>query len=356
MAVVTQNSHRHPLQSAATMLRNRMRYENAAGQQPCPCMTVPEDLSGDDSRERAGVLRRAASRPAGRFVDWVIQRQTCAVNRRWKTTRHYRRPIAKVSASTAITYPHPQRPRRSALGESGQHGGMDPNFLTYSARTSTRPSPPDAFAQVTGLRPKVPRTAKRHRFDTPARYIRRASEPRFRRSEALSGTWWQVKDSNLRSFRDGFTDHRLQARNQRQCLSPNKLPGVFPTDSRRQPTSAVANRTPQAPTTLSPRTLYTYLTDEMQDADRSEDEFRSVGMSSAAGRRCCHLCEVGCFGLSSSALLLWCAGRRQAFLSPGLLVPNSTQPHSVTARWQSTAGPVERVVRNVVSCVRVTRC
>jgi hypothetical protein len=52
-----------------------------------------------------------------------------------------------------------------------------------------------------------------------------------------------VKDSNLRSFRDGFTDHQPQTRDQRQCLSPHKLPGVFQADSRRQPTSAVANRT-----------------------------------------------------------------------------------------------------------------
>jgi hypothetical protein len=34
--------------------------------------------------------------------------------------RHCRRPIAKVAASTAITYPHPQRPRRSSLKERGR--------------------------------------------------------------------------------------------------------------------------------------------------------------------------------------------------------------------------------------------
>jgi len=54
-------------------------------------------------------------------------------------------------------------------------------------------------------------------------------------------TWWQVKDSNLRGFRVGFTDHRPHARDQRQCLSPNtsgRIPNRQPTstdDSRSQP-------------------------------------------------------------------------------------------------------------------------
>jgi hypothetical protein len=119
------------------------------------------------------------------------------------------------------------------------------------------PAPPDpvyAFTQVKALRPKALRIAKTTPFGYPHGYIKRASELRFRSSEALSNTWWQVKDSNLRSFRDGFTDHRLQASDQRQCLSPSKLPGVFPADSRRQPTSAVANRTRNR---LSSRRLFT---------------------------------------------------------------------------------------------------
>jgi hypothetical protein len=100
-----------------------------------------------------------------------------------------------------------------------------------------------------GHRPATPEPDDRQNravFDTPARYKKEGLRPRFRRSEALSRTRWQVKDSNLRSFRGGFTDHRRQASDQRQCLSPNKLPGVFPTDSRRQPTTAVANRTPMS--------------------------------------------------------------------------------------------------------------
>ena len=39
--------------------------------------------------------------------------------------------------------------------ESGQHGGVAPNFLTYSPRTLTASSLPFAFAQVTALRPRA---------------------------------------------------------------------------------------------------------------------------------------------------------------------------------------------------------
>ena len=159
-----------------------------------------------------------------------------------------------------------QRPRSSAREESGQHGGVDPNFPAYSRRTQRHPIRTTRFRSSQACDPKLWGSPKRHRFDTPTRYIMRASEPRFRSSEALSGTWWQVKDSNLRSFRDGFTDHRPHARDQRQCVSPNKLPGVFPTDSRRQPTLPVANRTTCNPNSASPssQALDTYVTDRMQ--------------------------------------------------------------------------------------------
>src|ERR1019366_446690 len=99
----------------------------------------------------------------------------------------------------------PPSPRRSALAESGQHGGADPNFPAYSGRTQRHPIRTTRFRSSQACDPKLWGSPKRHRFDTPTRYIMRASEPRFRSSEALSGTWWQVKDSNLRSFHDGFT-------------------------------------------------------------------------------------------------------------------------------------------------------
>jgi len=86
--------------------------------------------------------------------------------------------------------------------------------------------------RITGLRPQSLMTAKTGRFRYPRQVCEKDLRPRFRRSGALSRTWWQVKDSNLRSFRDGFTDQRRQACDQRQCLSANKLPCVFPTDIR----------------------------------------------------------------------------------------------------------------------------
>jgi len=98
-----------------------------------------------------------------------------------------------------------------------------------------------------GHRPAAPEPDDRQNravFDTPAWYMRRGLRPRFRRSEALSRTRWQVKDSNLRSSRDGFTDHGRQARDQRKRPFHRQLTCVFPTDIRRQPTTADGSRTP----------------------------------------------------------------------------------------------------------------
>jgi hypothetical protein len=47
-----------------------------------------------------------------------------------------------------------------------------------------------------------------------------------------------VKDSNLRSFRDGIADQRRHACDQRKCVSTRQLTCVFPTNSRRPPTTA----------------------------------------------------------------------------------------------------------------------
>ena len=143
--------------------------------------------------------------------------------------------------------PHLRHPGRSTLGPVRPAGWRAPK-LTGAFPADVEPAQPGERV-CAGHRPAIQQPAERQNtvvFDTPTRYKKEGLRPRFRRSEALSRTWWQVKDSNLRSFRDGFTDHRHQASDQRQCLSPSKLPGVFPTDSRRQPTSAVANRTPMS--------------------------------------------------------------------------------------------------------------
>ena len=92
-----------------------------------------------------------------------------------------------------------------------------------------------------GHRPALQQLAERQTtvvFDTPTRYTKEGLRPRFRRSEALSRTRWQVKDSNLRSSRDGFTDHGRQARDQRKRPFHRQLTCGFPTDSRPQPTAA----------------------------------------------------------------------------------------------------------------------
>ena len=53
-----------------------------------------------------------------------------------------------------------------------------------------------------------PRTAVDRRTEADAAgQARGAPNRRFRWSGAPLSTWWQVKDSNLRSFRDGFTVH-----------------------------------------------------------------------------------------------------------------------------------------------------
>jgi hypothetical protein len=63
--------------------------------------------------------------------------------------------------------PTPRRPRRSALRESGKHGGVDVNFPAYSGRTQRHPIRFYAFAQVTGLRPKALGIAKTAPFQYP---------------------------------------------------------------------------------------------------------------------------------------------------------------------------------------------
>src|ERR1035437_7725428 len=90
--------------------------------------------------------------------------------------------------------------------------------------------------------------------------MKRASEPRFRSSEALSGTWWQVKDSNLRSFRDGFTVPRLQDRDQRKRLTHNNFRAYSPqiaADHRLPPDTSASDSHSRRRATRSSRTLQT---------------------------------------------------------------------------------------------------
>ena len=52
--------------------------------------------------------------------------------------------------------------------------------------------------------------------------------PLLHRIRGPLSTWWQVKDSNLRSFRDGFTVPRLQDRDQRKRLTRNNFRAYSP--------------------------------------------------------------------------------------------------------------------------------
>src|ERR1039458_8059064 len=117
---------------------------------------------------------------------------------------------------------------QAVKGQVTRLQGQQRNHLCQEPWTQRHPIRTTRFRSSQACDPKLWGSPKRHRLDTPTRYITRASEPRFRSSEALSGTWWQVKDSNLRSFRDGFTVPGLQARDQRKRLTGNNFRAYSP--------------------------------------------------------------------------------------------------------------------------------
>ena len=150
--------------------------------------------------------------------------------------RHAMLASAMVLVSTAIAYPTPRHTRRSASHR------VRPALRRGSELTGAFPADVDAANAVkrvcAGHRPATSEPDDRQNMDsldTPTGYVTRASDRRFRWSEALSRTRWQVKDSNLRSFRDGFTVLGRQGCDQQKCLSTRQLTCVFPTNSRRQP-------------------------------------------------------------------------------------------------------------------------
>jgi hypothetical protein len=115
---------------------------------------------------------------------------------------------AMVLASTAIAYPHLWHPGRSTLGPVRPAGWRAPK-LTGAFPADVGPAQPGERV-CAGHRPAIQQPPGHQNtvvFDTPTGYKEEGLRPRFRRSEALSCTRWQVKDSNLRSFRDGFTVH-----------------------------------------------------------------------------------------------------------------------------------------------------
>ena len=148
-----------------------------------------------------------------------------------------------VLVSTAIAYHHPRHTRRSASHRvrPALRRGSE---LTGAFPADVEPAQPGERV-CAGHRPAIQQPAERQNtvvFDTPTRYKKEGLRPRFRRSKALSRTWWQVKDSNLRSFRDGFTVLERQGCDQRKRLSPRQLSVRIP---HRQPPKAGPNRTHQ---------------------------------------------------------------------------------------------------------------
>ena len=92
-------------------------------------------------------------------------------------------------------------------------------------------------------------------FWIPPPGTRKGPQPAFPQVRGPFSTWWQVKDSNLRSFRDGFTDQRRQACDQRQYLSPDNFRAYSPQiagDNRQQPDTPASNSRSRRRTTSSP--------------------------------------------------------------------------------------------------------
>jgi hypothetical protein len=144
---------------------------------------------------------------------------------------------AMACKSLAIAYPTLTNPRRSARRR------VRPALWRGSELTGAFPADVDAAHAVkrvcAGHRPATAEPDDRQNrgsFDTPTRYIKRAPDRRFRWSEALSRTRWQVKDSNLRSFRDGFTVLGRQGCDQQKRLTNRELPCPT-TNIRQRPTA-----------------------------------------------------------------------------------------------------------------------
>ena len=141
-----------------------------------------------------------------------------------------------VRKSTTIGYPPPSTSPQVSLRTS-------PVSTVGSTRTSSR------IPHGRRPCPSVLRICAGHRsaakdrddrvfpkFRLPHRVHEEGPHPAFPLVRGPFSTWWQVKDSNLRSFRDGFTVPRLQTFDQRKRLSRNNFHAYSPqiADDRQQ--------------------------------------------------------------------------------------------------------------------------
>ena len=190
----------------------------------------------------------------------MVQRQTCAISREVSAGKGATLPTTNrdsVTFHSDYIPPPPTSPQVSArrVRPARWRGPELPGVFRADSAPPIRTT---RFRSSQACDPKLWGSPKRHRFDTPTRYIMRASEPRFRSSEALSGAWWQVKDSNFRSFRDGSTDHRLQARDQPKRLTRNNFRAYSPQiadDHRLQPGTPMGKCRRQRRTRSPPQRL-----------------------------------------------------------------------------------------------------
>ena len=117
---------------------------------------------------RARVLRHTASQPAGRFVDWMVQRQTCAISREVSARKG---PTPPTTNRDSVTFhsdcipPPPTSPQVSARRVRPARW-RGPELPGVFRADSAPPDPDYAFPQLTGLRPKALGIAK----TTPFRY------------------------------------------------------------------------------------------------------------------------------------------------------------------------------------------
>ena len=188
-----------------------------------------------DHRRRPGPRGRRRRR-LGRIAPSGIRDWTPAAHRR---SGPRRRAAPQLTPSDA----------RHRAVMFGPQCGVSPHRQNAAAVFRTRfprpfPARPNRHRVSAGQKPGNV-TANLPTPHTPTGYEQRAPDSRFRRSDAPSCTWWQVKDSNLRSFRDGFTDRRMPPAHQQLLGSPANFAANSPQ------TLDVHRRLPAPPDTAS---------------------------------------------------------------------------------------------------------
>jgi hypothetical protein len=115
------------------------------------------------------VLRHTASQPAGRFVDWMVQRQTCAISQEVPAPKGPTRPMTNCDSVTFHSDyipPPPTSPQVSARRVRPARWRL-PELPGVFPADSAPPDQVCAFPQLTGLRPEALGIAKTMAFRYP---------------------------------------------------------------------------------------------------------------------------------------------------------------------------------------------